>query len=106
MRAVWISVMVMMSCGGDQGDDDATDPTGCDFPCQYSTANSGGLCQANAYCDVEFSVYCGEEEDGSYSCDCGPAAESPPSFSSDDFCDLDGEARLCEALERCSNWAP
>ena len=100
---IWM-MLALVACGGDK-DGDGGSTESCNFPCQYSTANSGGLCQANAYCDDgDFAVYCGEEADGTYSCDCGAAAESPPSFSSDDFCDLEGEDRMCEALAKCSNW--
>ena len=105
MRAGWWFVVGVAACSGDKDDGGST--TGaCEIPCQYSTATSGGLCQANVYCDSgEFAVYCGEQEDGTFACDCGAAADDPPSFDSDDFCAVDGEERVCQAIERCTNWA-
>ena len=104
-RVLLALVLVGCSGGGPATETEDTDPGGCEIPCQFSTANSGGLCQANLFCDVnEPAVYCGEEADGTYTCDCGAAAENPPSFSSPDFCDLEAEARVCAAIEQCGNW--
>lgn len=100
----WLLMACLIGCGG--GKDEADSDAGtCDIPCQVSSASSGGLCQVNLYCDAdEPAVYCGEQDDGSYACDCGPAVDSPPSFTSSDFCDLDMEAAACEAMAQCSNW--
>ena len=70
-------------------------------PGKWSTANSGGLCQANYFGSPERAVYCGEQSDGTYECACGAAADNPKMFVSDDFCDLKGEERLCEAVAQC-----
>jgi len=80
-------------CGGDGG---AT----CDLPMQWSTASSGGLCQVNFFTDPEHAVFCGGST-GNWDCACGPASENPAEFTSADFCDLDDEARACQAIERC-----
>ena len=68
----------------------------------WSTANSGGLCQANIFGDTEYAVYCGTLADGTYDCACGAAVDNPLEFISTDFCDLEGEDRICEAVARCN----
>lgn len=67
----------------------------------YSTARSGGLCQVNVFSTPERAVYCAKNAAGRYECLCGPAAENPNRFVSDDICDLGAEARICEAVSRC-----
>lgn len=95
---------LVLGCKGEEPAD-TEDPEACELPCQFSAASSGGLCQVNLFCDTtEPAVYCGEEADGTYTCDCGPAVDAPPSFSSDDFCELEGEARACAAMAQCGNW--
>jgi hypothetical protein len=74
----------------------------CDLPEQWSTANSGGLCQANIFGDTEYAVYCARNADGDYDCACGAAADDPLEFISPDFCDLEDEERVCEAIARCN----
>jgi len=95
--------LVLAACDTGTDTDDGDD--GCDIPCQWSTATSGGLCQVNLWCDNdEPAAYCGEIGGGSWNCACGPAVDDPPEFVSDDFCDIDDEARVCQALEQCTNW--
>jgi hypothetical protein len=67
----------------------------------WSTATSGGLCQANFFGDTEYAVYCAQNAEGRYECACGPIVENPQEFTSTDFCDLEGEARACEAIKVC-----
>jgi hypothetical protein len=100
---LFAAALVLTSCDG--GSDTDVDDDGCDIPCQWSTATSGGLCQANLWCDNdEPAVYCGELGDGTFDCACGAAVDDPPEFISDDFCDLEDEARVCQAIEQCTNW--
>ncbi len=74
----------------------------CGLPAgMWSTATSGGLCQANFFGDMEYAVFCGQNAEGSYDCACGPISENPLEFTSTDFCDLDGEERACKAIEIC-----
>ena len=84
--------LVGSGCGGDGGT--------CDLPEQWSSASSGGLCQVNFFTDPEHAVFCGGTT-GNWDCACGPAAENPTKFTSEDFCDLDDEARACQAIDRC-----
>jgi hypothetical protein len=72
----------------------------CDLPSQWSVANSGGLCQVNFFTSPEHAVYCSGAS-GNWDCACGPAAENPMTFTSADFCDLEGEERACQAVEEC-----
>jgi len=96
-------LLALASCKGDEDTEGQTE--GCTVPCAWSTADSGGLCQANLYCDdADYAVYCGDLGDGSYDCGCGAAADDPPEFISEDFCELEDEERMCEAMARCSNW--
>lgn len=85
------------SSGGGGGDDDS-----CTLPPQWSSAvtGDGSTCQVNFFTDPEFAVYCGGET-GNWDCACGPIADNPDEFVSDDFCDLSAEARACQAIERC-----
>jgi hypothetical protein len=84
--------LVGSGCGGGGGT--------CDLPPQWSTASSGGLCQVNFFTEPEHAVFCGGSS-GNWDCACGPAAENPLTFTSADFCDLDDEARACQAIDRC-----
>lgn len=68
---------------------------------KWSTATSGGLCQANFFGDTDYAVYCAENADGDYECACGAVSENPLEFTSNDFCDMDGEERACKAIELC-----
>jgi hypothetical protein len=79
-------------CGGGGGS--------CDLPEQWSSARSGDLCQVNFFTDPEYAVYCGGTA-GNWDCACGPAADNPPEFNSEDFCDLEPEERACQAIARC-----
>jgi hypothetical protein len=72
----------------------------CDLPTNWSSASSGGLCQVNFFTEPEHAVYCGGTT-GNWDCACGPIAENPVEFNSEDFCDLEPEARACQAIERC-----
>ena len=104
MRTMFL-VMVLVGCSG--GAEDTGDEGTCDIPssCTFSTANTGGACQVNLYCaNDEPAAYCFEEDDGTYTCDCGAAADDPPSFTSDDICDLEMEAAVCAAMAECGNW--
>lgn len=85
--------LVAGACGGDGG-------AGCDLPAQWSSARSGDLCQVNFFTEPEYAVYCGGAT-GSWDCACGPIAENPLEFTSEDFCDLEPEERACQAIERC-----
>jgi hypothetical protein len=79
-------------CGGDGGS--------CDLPTNWSSARSGGLCQVNFFTTPEHAVYCSGSS-GAWSCACGPIADNPLEFTSEDFCDLEPEGRACEAIARC-----
>ncbi len=83
---------LVSGCGGGGGS--------CDLPTQWSSARSGDLCQVNFFTSPEHAVYCGGAT-GNWACACGPLAENPAEFTSEDFCDLDAEARACQAIERC-----
>ena len=72
----------------------------CDLPTNWSTANSGGLCQVDFFDPME-SVFCAENANGEYDCACGPIANNPLEFTSADFCDLEAEDRACAAIEAC-----
>ncbi|MCO4747097.1 MAG: hypothetical protein KC912_20035 [Proteobacteria bacterium] len=99
----WFLLVLLVACGTEGSED--SDVGSCDVPCQTSTASSGGSCQVNLYCTTdEPAAYCFEEDDGTYSCDCGPAVDNPPSFTSTDICDLEREAAACAAMAACSNW--
>lgn len=84
--------LLTSGCGGDGAS--------CDLPESWSAASSGGLCQVNFFTDPEYAVYCGGTT-GNWDCACGPAADNPMEFTSEDFCDLEGPARACQAIERC-----
>jgi len=84
--------LVGTACGGDGA--------ACDLPTNWSSASSGGLCQVNFFTVPEYAVYCGGTS-GNWDCACGPAAENPMHFISEDLCDLESEARACQAIERC-----
>ena len=71
--------LVGSGCGGDAGT--------CDLPAQWSSASSGGLCQVNFFTEPEHAVFCGGTT-GKWDCACGPVAENPARFTSEDFCDL------------------
>ena len=45
-------------------------------------------------------TYCGGSS-GNWSCACGPLSENPMEFVSPDFCDLEPEERVCQAIARC-----
>lgn len=93
LRVLMVALVVVgAGCGSDAGS--------CDLPAQFSTANSGGLCQVNFFTTPEHAVFCGGTS-GNWECACGPAAENPMMFTSADFCDLEGEERACQALEQC-----
>jgi hypothetical protein len=70
-------------------------------PGTWSVANSGGLCQANIFGDTDYAVYCTSNVNGGFDCACGAASEAPLEFSSEDFCELDGEERVCAAIDAC-----
>lgn len=74
----------------------------CDLPDQWSTATSGdgSTCQVNIFGDTEYAVYCGGTP-GNWDCACGPAADNPPEFVSVDFCDINDEERVCQAIAQC-----
>ena len=74
----------------------------CDLPAQWSSARSGdgSTCQVDIFAPSAHAVYCGGTT-GNWRCACGPAADNPPEFTSADFCDLDGEERVCQAIARC-----
>lgn len=103
MRWFFIAAL-LIGCGGDASDD-PVDTGECDVPCQFSTSSSGGSCQLNLFCTTdEPAVYCSDEGDGTFTCNCGAAVDNPPSFTSTDFCDLEFEAAACEAMAQCGNW--
>ena len=100
----WVMLVALVACGTASEDENGV-PETCDIPCQYSSANTGTGCQVNLYCDTdEPAVYCLEDGAGGWDCSCGPAVDNPPSFISDDICDLDLEAMACEAMAQCGNW--
>jgi len=78
----------------------------CAGSAQWSTATSGGLCQVNIFTTPEQAVYCAEKADGTFDCACGPIADNPTMFTSADFCKLDGEERVCAAVEQCGFAVP
>ncbi len=82
-----------VGCGGDET---------CALPAQWSSARSGdgSTCQVNIFGATEHAAYCGGSA-GNWRCACGPVAEQPLEFTSTDFCELDAEARVCQAIERC-----
>lgn len=88
-----LPILLLTACGSEGSE--------CVEAGKWSAANSGGLCQVNIFGDVDYAAYCTKKADNSYDCACGAVAENPLEFSSDDFCDLDGEARVCEAIARC-----
>lgn len=99
MKQILLLAALLLCAGTACGD---ADGASCDLEAgRWSVASSGGLCQANFFGDVEYAVYCATTEDGQYDCACGAASEDPETFLSDDFCDLEGEARACEAIARC-----
>jgi hypothetical protein len=79
-----------------------SDGASCDLPTNWSSARSGdgSLCQVNFFTTPDYSVYCGGTT-GAWDCACGPIAQNPMEFTSEDFCDLEAEARACQAIERC-----
>ena len=83
------------ACGGDDG------AKSCVGEATFSTAKTGGLCQVNIFSAPERAVYCAKNATGSYDCLCGAAVENPKMFISDDICDLEADARVCEAVSRC-----
>ncbi|HUQ03790.1 MAG TPA: hypothetical protein VM261_14935 [Kofleriaceae bacterium] len=84
--------LAVSACGGDGGS--------CDLPEQWSSARSGDLCQVNFFTTPEHAVYCGGST-GAWNCACGPIADNPLEFTSEDFCDLEPEGRACQAIARC-----
>lgn len=100
-----IALLFALTACGTAADDEGSDTGSCEVPCQPSTAASGGGCQVNLYCTTtEPAVYCFDNGSGGWDCDCGPAVDSPPSFTSTTICDLDLDGRACEALAQCTNW--
>ncbi len=85
--------LLALGCGGDAA---------CELPAQWSTARpgDGSTCQVNLFGATEHAAYCGGTP-GNWSCACGPAAENPRTFVSEDLCELDGDARVCQAIARC-----
>lgn len=94
-RVIVMGLLLGLAGGGCAGDGAA-----CDLPTQWSSAKSGGLCQVNFFTTPEHAVYCGGTT-GNWDCACGPAVDNPKHFVSADFCDLDEEARACQAIEQC-----
>ncbi|MBT8494471.1 MAG: hypothetical protein KJO07_15550 [Deltaproteobacteria bacterium] len=92
MRWALALAFCLVGCSGD------SEPS-----CQYSTADSGGLCQIDFFCEdgVDRAVYCATNASGAYECACGPAVDDPLEFVSDDFCDLAAEDRYARAVEAC-----
>lgn len=92
---VALSGLAGAGCGGDGG-------ASCDLPELWSSAKSGdgSTCQVNIFTTPEHAVYCGGTT-GNWDCACGPAAAMPMEFVSEDFCDLEPEERVCQAIERC-----
>jgi hypothetical protein len=90
-----VTAALYSACGSDGG-------PSCDLPELWSTATSGdgSTCQVNIFTDPEYAVYCGGTT-GNWDCACGPAVDNPDEFVSEDFCDLEDEARVCEAIARC-----
>lgn len=88
-----VAVAAGAGCGGGPS---------CSLPSQWSSVRSGdgSTCQVNIFTTPEHSVFCGGSS-GSWQCACGPAAESPMEFTSPDFCELDEEERVCQAIARC-----
>lgn len=91
--AIAIAVAALAACGDDPS---------CGLPELWSSARSGdgSTCQVNIFGANEHAAYCGGS-DGAWHCACGPLAESPLEFDSTDFCELDAEERVCQAIARC-----
>src|SRR5439155_20385782 len=84
MISVALGLVVACSAGSGNVDSGST-YTG--PSCPYSTAKSGGSCQANWFCDGgEVAAYCAGESDGGFDCACGPASARPRHFASADVC--------------------
>ncbi|MBW2731637.1 MAG: hypothetical protein JRH20_04545 [Deltaproteobacteria bacterium] len=80
-----------------------SDGSECDLPPgNWSTANTGSMCQVNFFGEVDYAVYCADSPQGGYNCACGAVSENPPEFTSADLCDLEPEARACAAISACS----
>ena len=92
MRLALVLAFSLVGCGSD------SEPS-----CQYSTADSGGLCQINFFCEdgVDRAVYCAGNASGAYECACGAVVDNPLEFVSDEFCDVEGEDRYRLAVEAC-----
>ena len=96
IRRLVVAVVVVV-IGSGCGDDPS-----CTLPAQWSSARSGdgSTCQVNIFAPSEHSTYCGGSA-GNWSCACGPLVENPLEFVSTDFCDLEAEDRVCQAIARC-----
>ena len=94
LLSMTLAILALTACADDGGS--------CELPPQWSTATSGdgSTCQVNIFTTPEHAVYCGGST-GNWQCACGPAADNPPEFTSEDFCDLSDEARVCQAIARC-----
>ncbi len=68
----------------------------------WSTANSGGLCQVNFFGTTEYAVYCSGNSDTGYDCACGAAVDNPETFQSINFCELEPKERACTAIAMCN----
>lgn len=79
-----------------------SDGESCITPGQFSTADSGGLCQVNFFGDIDYAVYCSPNASGGFDCACGAAVDNPLEFTSPDFCDLGAEERACAAVDACN----
>lgn len=97
-RAIFLAVGLLATTSACGGGDAADSCVGGNL---FSTTKTGGLCQVNIFSTPERSVYCAKNAAGSYECLCGAAAENPDMFVSDDICDLEADARICEAVSRC-----
>ncbi len=92
-----LGLVAVSVVGGGCGDDPS-----CALPALWSSAESGdgSLCQVNIFTTPEHAAYCGGTP-GHWDCACGPLADHPQEFVSDDFCDLGPEDRVCQAIARC-----
>lgn len=95
LAALALTLSALVACSSSDSSDSS--PKG--FKCQVSSANSGGLCQVNFFCDGGDgpAAYC----DSTGKCACGPAAQNPKEFTSAGICDLEMNERATVANREC-----
>lgn len=89
------ALLAAAACGSDDG------ANSCVGENTFSTTKTGGSCQVNIFSTPERAVYCAKNAAGSYACLCGAAVDNPTMFVSNDICDLEADARVCQAVSRC-----